>query len=66
LRILRSGPEEGQYVTVSIGVATVQPMEERKKENLIELADQALYEAKSKRQEQNRTSKPNALNDAKS
>lgn len=48
LRILRSGPEEGQYVTVSIGVATVQPTEEKKKEDLIELADQALYEAKSK------------------
>lgn len=47
LRIRRSTSEEQKYVTVSIGVATTIPTVEDKKEHLIQLADQALYEAKS-------------------
>lgn len=36
-----------EYVTVSLGVATMMPSETMSKEILIQLADQALYEAKS-------------------
>lgn len=40
--------EPDKYSTASIGVASLIPTEEIKKEFLIQLADQALYEAKSK------------------
>lgn len=47
LRIKYSETKLDQYVTVSIGVATLIPTDLNKKEDLIQLADQAVYEAKS-------------------
>lgn len=47
LRIQRSTVDEEKYVTVSVGVATMIPTELNTKEELIQLADQAVYEAKS-------------------
>lgn len=48
LRIQRSPNDEDKYVTVSIGVATLTPTSLNTKEELIQIADQALYDAKSK------------------
>lgn len=47
LRIQHSENSGEQYVTVSIGVATMNPTDANNKEDLIQLADQAVYEAKS-------------------
>lgn len=47
LQIKRSLEQKRDYVTVSIGVATMVPSVETAKESLIQLADQALYEAKN-------------------
>src|SRR5690625_3370036 len=47
LQIRRTKDQSNQYVTVSLGVATVIPTDTMTKEDLIQLADQSLYEAKS-------------------
>jgi len=47
LQISRSVSDDARFVTVSVGVATMMPMETNMKEELIQLADQAVYEAKS-------------------
>lgn len=47
LRIQRSPNESEKFVTVSIGVATLIPTTLNTKESLIQIADQALYDAKS-------------------
>ena len=47
LQIRRSKENKNQYITISLGVATITPTETLTKEDLIQLADQALYEAKS-------------------
>ena len=47
LKIQRTMDDLEKYVTVSIGVATIIPDQTKPKESLIQLADQALYEAKS-------------------
>ena len=46
-KIQRTADDLEKYVTVSIGVATIVPDQTKPKESLIQLADQALYEAKS-------------------
>lgn len=46
LQIENPGNELGPFVTVSIGVSSVIPSSDILKENLISLADEALYEAK--------------------
>lgn len=47
LRIQRTPTDNEKYVTVSIGVATLIPTPSNTKEMLIQIADQALYDAKS-------------------
>lgn len=47
LRIQRSPTDDEKYVTVSVGVATLVPTTLNTKEELIQIADQALYDAKS-------------------
>ena len=46
LHILHANSDSGKYLTVSIGTATVQPLISKNKEQLIELADNYLYQAK--------------------
>lgn len=47
MQIKHASTTDEQYVTVSIGVGTLIPTQENEKEDLIQLADQAVYEAKS-------------------
>ena len=47
LRIQHKSSEAGNYLTVSLGVATVIPSREQKPNTLINLADEALYQAKN-------------------
>ena len=46
LAIKHEGVASGGSVTISIGVAAVQPSEDRRSRGALQLADQALYEAK--------------------
>ena len=46
LAIKHEGSAAGGSVTISIGVAVVQPTSERRSRGALQLADQALYEAK--------------------
>ena len=46
LAIKHEGPTAGGSVTISVGVAVVQPSAERRSRGALQLADQALYEAK--------------------
>jgi diguanylate cyclase (GGDEF)-like protein len=46
LAIKHDGVQAGGSVTISIGVAVVQPSSERRSRGALQLADQALYEAK--------------------
>jgi diguanylate cyclase (GGDEF)-like protein len=46
LAIEHRGPEVGAAVTVSVGVAVIEPSRERRSRGALQLADQALYEAK--------------------
>jgi len=46
LAIKHEGSAAGGSVTISIGVAVVQPSSERRARGALQLADQALYEAK--------------------
>jgi diguanylate cyclase (GGDEF)-like protein len=46
LAIEHDGSQAGGFVTISIGVAVVQPNSERHSRGALQLADQALYEAK--------------------
>lgn len=46
LAIKHEGPQAGGSVTISIGVAVIQPSTERRSRGALQLADQALYEAK--------------------
>ena len=48
LRIAHPASKASKYVTVSVGVASMIPAENLKKEVLINMADKALYEAKGK------------------
>jgi len=47
LQIRWSKEDAEKYITISLGVATMTPSQATTKESLIQLADQALYEAKS-------------------
>lgn len=47
LRVLHKSSKVSEYVTVSLGVATIVPARDKKPELLINLADEALYEAKN-------------------
>ena len=46
LAIKHEGSTAGGSVTISVGVAVVQPSTERRSRGALQLADQALYEAK--------------------
>lgn len=46
LRIPHQNSEVGEFVTVSIGVATVVPKHNHDPKHLINIADKALYQAK--------------------
>jgi len=46
LAIKHEGATSGGSVTISIGLAVVQPSAERRSRGALQLADQALYEAK--------------------
>ncbi|WP_102345290.1 sensor domain-containing diguanylate cyclase [Bacillus sp. Marseille-P3661] len=48
LELINDVSEIGNYITVSIGCATLIPTDQHKPEELIKLADQALYVAKKK------------------
>lgn len=45
-KLLHEFSDAAEYVTVSLGVASLVPADEQKAEELIEMADQALYRAK--------------------
>jgi len=46
LAIKHEGSASGGYVTISVGVAVIQPSTERRSRGALQLADQALYDAK--------------------
>lgn len=46
LHIPNSGSQETSYVTISVGVATVNPREDLSSSDLVALADQGMYQAK--------------------
>jgi diguanylate cyclase (GGDEF)-like protein len=46
LAIKHDGSQAGGFVTISIGVAVIQPSSDRRSRGALQLADQALYEAK--------------------
>ncbi len=46
LRILHEKSEAGEFVTISVGIATVIPQQDMTHASLIEMADKALYKAK--------------------
>jgi diguanylate cyclase (GGDEF)-like protein len=46
LKIEHHDPQTGGAVTISIGAAAIEPSRERRSRGALQLADQALYEAK--------------------
>lgn len=60
LKLEHGGSEESEYVTISLGVATIVPCEASSPEDLIKAADTALY--KSKEAGRNKVSSSNDVN----